>query len=95
MKTLLEFKEELEKKAAPRLSNREALTLLGLGTGTGATMGALYQSFKAPPKDAHDELEAEMLENQLVNQLRAHKQKKKLQRLQEILDDKRKTLRLG
>ena len=95
MKTLLEFKEDLEKRAAARLDGKEALALLALGTGTGGTLGALYQSVRAPAKDVHEELEAEMLQNQLTQQLRAHRQKKKLQRLQEILDDKRKTLRLG
>lgn len=94
MKTLLEFKEEMEKKSA-KIPLGQVVALLGMGGAAGTVAGSAYGNIMAPPQGKHEEFQSEMLAENLENQLKERARRKRVKKMEDLLNGGRKTLRLG
>jgi hypothetical protein len=92
MKTILEFGNEMmEKKAIDAISLPAYMIAPPL---VGALAGKLYSDAKAPPARKYESFQADLLREKLKNILEERNKKKKLSKLEEVLNGTGKSIRL-
>ena len=68
-----------------------ALTIPALA---GAVAGSAYSSFAEPPPGKYEEFEQELLKQKLMNVLKERAYKKRIKKMESLLDENRKSIRI-
>ena len=98
MKTILEFEEEmLEKGASLDKAAVDLFSLpmvLGASTLVGGLGGLAYSHFTEPPERAYEDFQADLMKKKLLDVLEARRNRNRRKKLEEIIDDSRKSIGL-
>ena len=94
MKTILEFKETEMKKTAANLNVLSIPAMTLIPSAASIMAGKLYSDVTAPPAGKHETFQTNLLKKELKDVLTEREKKKRLDKLKEVLNGSKRSIRL-